>query len=90
MKVISKSQGVPISMIVIGGLMATMSSMEFADQNNTTLFVAGWFLILFGILAWFIPELGRYLRKKQRSRMRAYNREPTEGPQGRRRAPQRR
>lgn len=90
MKVISKSQGVPISMIVIGGLMATMSSMEFADQNNTTLFVAGWFLILFGILAWFIPELGRFLRKKQRTRMRAYNRESAEAPQGRRRAPPRR
>ncbi len=77
-------------MIIIGGLMAVMSSMEFADQNKITLFVAGWFLILFGILAWFIPELGRYLRKKQRSRMRAYNREPTDVPQGRRRAPPRR
>lgn len=75
-------------MIIIGGLMAVMSSMEFADQNKITLFVAGWFLILFGILAWFIPELGRYLRKKQRSRMRA--RDPTEVPQGRRRAPPRR
>ncbi len=77
-------------MIAIGGLMAVMSSMEFADQNNTTLFVAGWFLILFGILAWFIPELGRYLRKKQRVRMRAYDREPKEAQQGRRRAPPRR
>ena len=90
MKVVSKSQGVPISMIVIGGVMAIMSSMEFADQNNTTLFVAGWFLILFGILAWFIPELGRYLKKKQRARMRAYRQDPQEVQQGRRRAPPRR
>jgi len=77
-------------LIIIGGAMAIASSQRATIENEVLLFVMGWSLVLFGIVSWLIPELGRWIKRRQRIMAKRAHIDQREVEQVRRRAPPRR
>ena len=91
MKVIRKTENIPITLMVIGTGMAVASqSGGLIDDNRDVLFIAGWILAGVGILVWAIPALIKSLKKRERERMKAARRQPSDDDQVRRYARPRR
>ena len=91
MKVIRKSENIPISLMAIGAGMAVASqSGGLIDDNRDILFIAGWIFAGLGILIWAIPALLKFQKKRERERMKSMKRAPQEDDQGRRYARPRR
>jgi type IV secretory pathway TrbD component len=91
MKVIRKTENVPISLMVIGSAMAVASqSGGLIDDNRDILFIAGWILAGVGILVWAIPAILKYMKKKERERMKSMKRVQSDDDQVRRYARPRR
>ena len=91
MKVIRKSDNIPISLMVIGTGMAVASqSGGLIDDNRNVLFIAGWLLAGLGILVWAIPAIIKFQKRKDRERMKTMKRPPGDDEQVRRYARPRR
>ncbi|MGA1822657.1 MAG: hypothetical protein ACMUIG_09020 [Thermoplasmatota archaeon] len=50
----------------MGALMSIASNFEFTERNVDLQFFMGILMMILGFLLWAIPEIGRYMRKKQR------------------------
>lgn len=66
MKVVAKSYMIPVMLIIMGALMSIASNFEFTTRNQDLQFFMGIIMMILGFLLWAIPEIGRYMRKKQR------------------------
>ena len=84
MKVLVRSERVPVVLMVSGLAMATVSQMSFVEGNQDLLFGAGWVIGALGFLLWAIPSLMKYLKKREKLRRRAEMRQ-SEGPESGRR-----
>jgi hypothetical protein len=84
MKVLVKSERVPVVLMVMGLSMATVSQMSFVESNSTVLFLAGWVLAGLGFLLWAIPNYVKYLKKRERA-MRKMERTVSSDPDQQRR-----
>ena len=62
-------------LIIMGGSASIASNLEFTDRNRDLQFLMGILLMILGFLLWAIPELGRYMRKLERRRMKRERRE---------------
>ena len=91
MKVIRKSENIPISLMAIGaGMTVASQSGGLIDANRDILFIAGWVFAGIGILVWAIPAILKFQKKKERERMKIMKRAPKEDDQVRRYARPRR
>lgn len=91
MKVIRKTENLPIALMAIGAGMAVASqSGGLIDDNRNVLFIAGWILAGLGILVWAIPAMLKYQKKRERQRIKDAKRLPSEDDQVRRYARPRR
>ncbi|HHD16564.1 MAG TPA: hypothetical protein ENK47_07630 [Euryarchaeota archaeon] len=79
MKVMVRSDKVPISLMLAGLSMATVSQMTFVKYNHELLFASGWMIAGLGFLLWAIPAFNKYMKKKEKARMRERKASTPEG-----------
>ena len=93
MKVMVKSDRVPIVLMLIGAAFVIVSSLSdyAADEEfKTFLFPVGFTIMILGFLLWGIPTYLKYLKKKSRRAAKRSSREEDDGGQQRRYARPRR
>ncbi|MEA3558430.1 MAG: hypothetical protein U9R75_04175 [Candidatus Thermoplasmatota archaeon] len=68
MKVMVKSDRVPIVLMIIGAAFMIAASLSTVIRNQDILFPMGCIIVILGFLLWLIPTIQKYLRKKNRVR----------------------
>ncbi len=72
MKVVYRTDKMPIVFIIAGLAMATISQLDiFRDVNRPLIFTAGWIIAGFGFVLWAVPALSKWMKKRERMRARA-------------------
>jgi hypothetical protein len=71
MKMFVKSYSFPIALFVMGVVTVIASNMEVTDRNRDLELVLGSVLLCLGFLLWAVPELDRYLKRRDRIKQRA-------------------
>jgi len=66
MKVLVKSDRVPIVLLIIGAVMVMVSSLEFTERNQDVLFFMGIPTMLLGFMLWAVPGIVRMVKKWSR------------------------
>lgn len=93
MKVLVKSDRVPIAIMMIGAAFVIVSSLSdyAADEEfKTFLFPVGFAILVLGFLLWGIPTYLKYLKKKAKQASKRASRVEDDGGQQRRYARPRR
>ena len=71
MKVMVKSDRVPIVLLIMGLGMSVVSQYQsLIDDNRSTLFILGWAIALTGFLLWAIPAINKLAKKREKIRRR--------------------
>ena len=73
-----KSYTFPIAIFVMGVVTVIASNMEVTDRNRDLELILGGILLCLGFLLWAVPELDRYLKRRDRTRQRADRARPSE------------
>ncbi len=66
MKVLVKSDRVPLVLMIMGSIMVMVSSLEYTVRNDGILFILGWALAVLGFLLWAVPATSAYVKRKSR------------------------
>ncbi len=91
MKVMVKSDRVPLALMLSGLGMAVVSqSGGMLDDNRGLLFLMGWLISGLGFLLWAIPSFNKYLKKREKARRKMERSFSDDGDQSRRYARPRR
>jgi uncharacterized membrane protein YidH (DUF202 family) len=78
MKMFVKSYAFPIAIFVMGVVAVIASNLEITERNQDLELILGGVLICVGFLLWAVPELDRYLKRKDRIRQRSGRQNPAE------------
>jgi hypothetical protein len=71
MKMFVKSYSFLIALFVMGVVTVIASNMEVTDRNRDLELVLGSVLLCIGFLLWAVPEMDRYLKRRDRMKQRA-------------------
>jgi hypothetical protein len=71
MKVLVKSDKVPIALMIIGAAFVVVSALSTTERYYKLLFPMGFAILLGGFMLWAIPTFLKYQKKKTKKRMRA-------------------
>ena len=69
MKVLVKSERIPIVLMIIGAAFMVAASLSSVDRNEDILFPLGCIVGIVGFLLWLIPAIQKCLRKKTKARV---------------------
>lgn len=67
MKVLVRSERVPVVLMIIGTALLIASSLSCVVRNEDLLLPLGAIIGLVGFLTWMVPSLQRYIRKKKKA-----------------------
>jgi hypothetical protein len=68
MKMVVRSQTFPVAIFVVGAAAFIASNLDTTVRNQEYQIVLGGLLMALGFLLWAIPELDKWMKRKQRQR----------------------
>jgi hypothetical protein len=78
-----KSYSFPIALFVMGVVSVLVSNLEITSRNSDLELVLGGAMLCLGFLLWAVPEMDRYLKRRDRMRNRTGRSRPADGPRPR-------